>query len=301
MLAALAPVFAIILLGYALKRFGFPGDEFWPAAERATYYLFFPALLFGNLARGDFGNLAAAPMALALAAAVLAVAGTLLVLRIRLPFDGPGFTSVFQGSIRPNTYVGLAGAAALYGPRGLTLAAMAIVTLIPLVNLLCVPTVSRYGSLGRKGLGASILEVARNPLILSCAAGFVGGALALPFPRFLFDVVDILARTALPLALLAVGAGLRFGGMASRARGIAISSAAKLAILPLLTLAGLRLLGVSGEPAVIAMLFTALPTSASSYILARQLGGDHVLMAAIITFHTIVSVATLPLLLSLAP
>lgn len=301
MLAALAPVFAIILLGYALKRFGFPGDEFWPAAERATYYLFFPALLFGNLARGDFGNLAAAPMALALAAAVILVAGTLLVLRKRLPFDGPGFTSVFQGSIRPNTYVGLAGAAALYGPRGLTLAAMAIVTLIPLVNLLCVPTVSRYGSLGRKGLGASILEVARNPLILSCAAGFVGGALALPFPRFLFDVVDILARTALPLALLAVGAGLRFGGMASRARGIAISSAAKLAILPLLTLAGLRLLGVSGEPAVIAMLFTALPTSASSYILARQLGGDHVLMAAIITFHTIVSVATLPLLLSLAP
>lgn len=301
MLAALAPVFAIILLGYGLKRFGFPGDAFWPAAERITYYLFFPALLFGNLARGDFGNMAAAPMALALATAVLAVAGTLLILRRRLPFDGPAFTSVFQGSIRPNTYVGLAGAAALYGPRGLTLAAMAIVTLIPLVNLLCVPTVSRYGANGKKGAWASVLEVARNPLILSCAAGFAANALALPFPRFLFDVVDILARTALPLALLAVGAGLRFGGMSSRVAGIALSSAAKLATLPLIVLAGLWLLGVRGEPAVIAMLFAALPTSASSYILARQLGGDHVLMAAIITFHTLASVVTLPLLLSLAP
>ena len=300
MIAALAPVFAIILLGYALKRLGFPGDEFWPAAERATYYLFFPALLFGNLARGDFGNMATAPMALVLATAVLLVAGALLALRRRLPFDGPGFTSVFQGAIRPNTYVGLAGASALYGPRGLTLAALVIVTLIPLVNLLCVPTVSRYGSRGRKSAWASVLEVVRNPLILACAAGFAGGALALPFPRFLFDVVDILARTALPLALLAVGAGLRFGGMASRARGIAVSSASKLVVLPLLTLAGLRLLGVSGEPAVVALLFTALPTSASSYILARQLGGDETLMAAIITFHTLVSAATLPLVLTLA-
>ena len=299
MLAALAPVFAIILLGYALKRSGFPGDDFWPAAERITYFLFFPALLFGNLARGDFGNMAAAPMALALATAILLVAGTLLALRTRLPFDGPEFTSVFQGSIRPNTYVGLAGAAALYGPRGLTLAAMAIVTFIPLVNLLCVPTVSRYGSRGRKGAWASVMEVARNPLILACASGFACGALALPFPTFLFDVVDILARTALPLALLAVGAGLRFEGMTGRARGIAVASAAKLFVVPLLVLAGLRLLGVDGEPAVIAMLFAALPTSASSYILARQLGGDHVLMAAIITFHTIVSAATLPLLLSL--
>ncbi len=300
MLAALAPVFAIILLGYALKRAGFPGDAFWPAAERATYFLFFPALLFGNLARGDFGNLAAAPMALALAAALLLVAGSLLASRTRLPFDGPAFTSVFQGAIRPNTYVGLAGAAALYGPRGLTLAAMAIVAMIPMVNLLCVPTVSRYGTRGRNGLGPTVLEVVRNPLILACAAGFVGGILNLPFPRALFDIVDILARAALPLGLLAVGAGLRFGGMAPRATGMAVSSSLKLAVLPLLALAGLRLLGVTGEPAIIAVLFTAIPTSASSYILARQLGGDEALMASIITFQTLVSAATLPLLLSLA-
>lgn len=301
MLAAIAPVFAIILLGYALKRVGFPGDEFWPAAERATYFLFFPALLFGNLARGDFGNMAAAPVAAVLATVVLAVAGILLALRTRLPFDGPGFTSVFQGSIRPNTYVGLAGASALYGPRGLTLAALAIVVLIPLVNLLCVPTVSRYGSRGRKGPLDSVLEVARNPLILGCAAGFASNALSLPFPRFLFDMVDILARPALPLALLAVGAGLRFGNMAGHAKGIVAASAAKLAVIPLLVLAGLHLCGVSGEPAAIAMLFAALPTSASSYILARQLGGDEALMASIITFHTISATVTLPLLLSLSP
>jgi predicted permease len=47
------------------------------------------------------------------------------------------------------------------------------------------------------------------------------------------------------------------------------------------------------------VLFAALPTSSSAFILARQLGGDTALMAAIITAHTLLSFATLPLALSL--
>ena len=50
LLYSLWPLFALIVGGYALRRWDFPGEAFWPAAERLNYFILFPALLFSNLA-----------------------------------------------------------------------------------------------------------------------------------------------------------------------------------------------------------------------------------------------------------
>ena len=47
------------------------------------------------------------------------------------------------------------------------------------------------------------------------------------------------------------------------------------------------------------VLFAALPTAPSAYILARQMGGDHVMLARLLTVQTIAAAASLPLVLSL--
>lgn len=299
MFNALAPVFALILLGYAFKRLDFPAKAFWPEAERITYYLFLPALFVNNLAGADFSRLAAAPLAAALALGIAIAATLLLLARPALGLDGPAFSSVFQGGIRMNTYVGLAGAAALMGQRGLTLSAVALIAMIPLINFFCVPVVSHFGGKNAGGLAGKLLEIARNPLILACLGGFAINLAGIPLPQSVRDLLALLGRTALPLGLLAVGAALEFRSAAIHARGIALSAAVKLALLPALTAALCAALGVGGEERAVAVLFAALPTSSSSYILARQLGGDTSLMAAIITAHTLVSFATLPLVLAL--
>ena len=46
------------------------------------------------------------------------------------------------------------------------------------------------------------------------------------------------------------------------------------------------------------MLFTAAPISASSYVLARQLGGDATMIAGLIDHHHRAAVATMPLVLA---
>jgi predicted permease len=51
---ALGPIFFVIGLGYVLRRSRFPGEAFWPTAEKLTYYLLFPALLVHRLALADF-------------------------------------------------------------------------------------------------------------------------------------------------------------------------------------------------------------------------------------------------------
>jgi malonate transporter len=70
-LGALGPIFALILLGLGLRRFGFPGDGFWPAAERLTYFILFPALLVQRLALARLGDYAVGPVAVVIVAMLL--------------------------------------------------------------------------------------------------------------------------------------------------------------------------------------------------------------------------------------
>jgi hypothetical protein len=299
MLTALLPVFLLILLGYVFRRTGFPGEGFWLCAERSTYFVFFPALLVDKLAFARFQAGTALPMALSLMASILCLSAFLLLVSRLVALRGPAFSSVFQGSVRFNTFVGLAGASAILGPSGLTLAAVALVGMIPLINLICVPAVAAFGAGRRSGPGRLLLEIARNPLILACGLGFLINLTPVPTPEGLFRVFDLLGRAALPIGLLAVGAGLRIQGMAANGSGLVMASALKLLAFPLLAAAFCSILDVQGEARTVAVLFASLPTAVSSFILARQLGGDTELMASIITLQTVLSALTMPVLLEL--
>jgi len=293
-LAGIAPIFALILAGYGLKRLDFPGEAFWPDMERLTYYVLFPALLVDSLSAKDLGGLPVALPALALVLAVCAAAGLLFLARPWLGLTGPAFTSVVQGAIRPNTYVGLSAAAALLSVEGLARSAVALVVLIPLVNTLAVVALNRHGEgVSRPGVRGVLRELVKNPLILACLAGLLLNGLGLRLPFGLSEVAAILGRAALPLGLLAVGAGLRF--QLAQTRPLALASFLHLVFLPVLAAWTCSLLGVDPVSRLVAVLFTAVPASASSFILARQMGGDADLMAAIITIQTAFSALSLPL------
>jgi hypothetical protein len=180
----------------------------------------------------------------------------------------------------------------------MALSAVALLTLIPLVNVLCVLVLSRHGRHGG-GLGRVGLELIKNPLILACAAGMLLSLLDLPLPGVLMELLAILGKAALPLGLLAVGAGLRFHGVGPCSLPVALASLAHLVALPLAAYGCARLLGASGPMVTTALIYTAIPVSVSAFILARQMGGDHQVMALIITAQTVLSALTMPLVLAL--
>lgn len=296
-LAGIAPIFALILVGYGLRRLGFPGEGFWPDMERLTYYVLFPALLLDSLPSKSLSGMPLALPATALVLAVLGMAVLLFAARPWLGFDGPAFTSLFQGSIRPNTYVGLSAAFALMGSEGLAHSAVVLVVIIPLVNTLAVAALNRYGANGNgRGLGGILRELGRNPLVLACLAGLALNVLGWRLPFGLSEVIAILGRAALPLGLLAVGAGLRLTRI--RLRPLVLSGLTHLILLPLFVAGACALLGVDPVSRTVLVIFTAVPAAASAYILARQMGGDHELMAALITGQTLLSAATMPLMVA---
>jgi malonate transporter and related proteins len=298
--AALAPVFAVILLGFVFKRRRLIADAFWQPAERATFYIFFPALLVISIARTELGG---ADVGAMLAAAVLAIlvvlAGCFAVRRV-LKLDGPAFTSLIQSSVRPNVYVALAAAAALYGRAGVALMSLCIAVIVPTVNLISVVALVRYASAGDGPVRwrRTVVPVITNPLILACGLGLLLNATGLHLPPLIGPTLEILAQASLPVGLLAVGAGLQFQALRATGPSVAIASVLKLAVLPMLTLILAESLGAEALARNAAVLVASVPVSASAYVMAREMGGDAAMMAGAITATTVFAAATMPLVLA---
>ncbi|MCW8916291.1 MAG: AEC family transporter [Magnetovibrio sp.] len=299
---ALAPVFVLIVIGYALKRQHWVDDGFWPPAERITYRVFFPALLIASGARADLSGGEAWPMAATLFSATLATALLALILKPVLGLKPAAFTSFFQGTIRPNTYVGVVAAFLFWGEDGLALISIGILAVVPLVNVLSVTVLVIWGDghEGARSIKRAISEVIRNPLILACLAGFAINLAGLSLPPVIEPLLDILGRAALPIALMAVGAGLDFPHLKTNATIASVSSALKIVILPAIAWSLASAFGLEGQAFQVVILYATMPVSASAYVLARELGGDSALIAGIITASTLAAVATMPVWITFA-
>ncbi len=301
---ALGPIFLLILIGFAIKKKELIANSFWEPAEGITYYIFFPALLLQTTAKADIGDLDVGPMAFAIVSSMVLISAIAVKLKPYLSIDGPTFTSLFQGSIRFNTYVGIAAVSSLWGAPGLTLIAIAISFTVPLVNVLCVVVMETYGDHPHRRDGLPQLDklfkaVIRNPLILACLLGLGLNGLDVTLPPILNPLIEILARASLPIGLLCVGAGLQLSSFKEGGKTVFVTSCVKLMILPLLCMICCQLIGVEGVTRDLCVFFCGLPVATSSFVLARRMGGNGEIMSGIITVTTLCAMLTLPMILLL--
>nr|WP_240989195.1 AEC family transporter [Salipiger mangrovisoli] len=289
------PLFGLICLGFVLARKGFPDPAFWPAAERLNYLLLFPALLVSSLMRAPLGD----PQILRLGGAAIVticlVGLGLAVWRRFCPMPAARFGPALQGAVRFNTYLGLAITASLTGPAGVERAAVYLAVAVPLVNVLSIMALSEAEVLRHPG--RLIGTMLRNPLILACLLGIALAlsGIGLPFggDRFL----ELLARGSLPLGLLCVGAALQPRAMRRDLSALAGTSALRLLLVPCLAFLVAGGFGLGTVEALVLVVFSAIPTAPTAYVLTRQMGGDGTLMAGLVTAQTLAGVLTIPLVL----
>ncbi|TFV38598.1 AEC family transporter [Bradyrhizobium frederickii] len=302
-IAALLPVFILIVLGVVLKRSLMRLDTQWHGLERLTYFVLFPMLLIQTLVKADLSRVPVAGVGGALLLSALAMSLLCLALRpalARLGIDGPAFTSIFQGATRWQTFVALSIAANLFGDVGLALASVAMVAIIPLVNVFSVSVLARYASPEKQSSRAIVVTLVRNPLIWACIIGLTVNVTHLPLPRLWHEVADALGSSSLAIGLLVTGAGLHLEGLFRPSLGAAVGVVFKLLLMPALAM-GLGLwFGLSGNSLAIVAICSAVPTSSSAYVLARQMGGDAPLLAQIITLQTILAAITMPIAIAIA-
>lgn len=296
-ITTLIPIFLLISMGYFLKRLKFPSSDFWPMADRFTYYILFPSLLIYKLSTANLSEINSFDVVLTGLISLVAM----LLLTIFISFfkkvNPASFTSVIQGAIRFNTYVFLALVDALLGDTGLITAAVLIAFAIPFINFLCIGAFSYYVNKEDLNVIKFIKSIATNPLIVAC---FIGGAinfLSVPMPVFIVKMLAILSAAALPLGLLSVGVGLELTHIKTAKYELFVATILKLAVFPILIFAVGTLFDLTHESLVVVVLFASMPTASSSYILARQLGGDLKLMSSIITIQTLVSILSIAFIL----
>ncbi|MCJ2021892.1 AEC family transporter [Methylobacterium sp. E-065] len=298
-LLALAPVVLLIALGHGLRRQEFLAEAFWPQAERLGYYVLLPALFLHGLATAQVADLPIWQLTATLVVSTLIVAALVVALRPVMAVDGPAFTSVFQGSVRFNNYVGVTLAAGLFGTKGIALAAICNAAIVPTVNVLCVLVFARHGS-AQLSAHAILRQLATNPLVVSCLAGILMQAAGASIPPGLEPALRVLGAASLPLGLLCVGAALEFGAARRWLAPMLFASAFKFAVMPLATIGAALSLDLKGPALTTAILFQGLPTASSAYIMARQLGGDAPMMAGVTAAQTVLAAGAIPLMLGLA-
>lgn len=295
------PVFVVILLGFILRRRRLVPESFWQPAEHITFYVLFPSLLVANAAKADLAGLDIGPMLLAMLLGIAVVVALCWPVRRVLALGGPAFSSLIQSSVRPNVYVAIGAAYALFGSVGVTLVSMAVAVNVPFVNVIAVIALVRYGTgnAARQGWAGTVVPVLSNPLIIACALGLLLNVTGIGLPPLVGPTLEILGRAALPIGLLAVGAGLDPAAVRAAGRTVVTAAGLKVLVLPLVTLALCAAFAVSGEARGVAILYAATPISASAYVMARLMGGDAPLMAGTITASTMAAAITMPLVLAL--
>jgi malonate transporter len=301
-IAALLPVFLLIVLGFILKRSLMRLDTQWHGLERLTYYVLFPTLLIQTLVKADLSDVPVAGVGGALLVSALLMSLLCLALRpllSRWNIDGPAFTSIFQGATRWQTFVALAVSGNLFGNTGLALASVAMVAIIPLVNVFSVSVLAQYASPEKQSVRAIVMTVAQNPLIWACVIGLVVNVTHLPLPKVWHDVAEALGRSSLGIGLLVTGAGLHLEGLFRPSLAASIAVFLKLVLMPVLGIALALWFGISGSSLVIVAVCSAVPCASSAYVLARQMGGDAPLLAHIITLQTILAAITMPVAIAL--
>ena len=289
----LLPDFLLILLGFLLDRYSALHKDIWTAAEKLVYYLLFPALLFHSINKTNFDWAGTSDMLLVaviafLSAMVLGYASKWLF----KPSD-LSFSSGFQTSFRFNSYIAFAAAGRLAGEEGVALMAITTGCFVPVANGFAV------WALAKNSESHIFKELLKNPLIIATTLGLISNVLGLKLPEPIALSMSRLGAASIGLGLLTVGSGLMWIQSKKDGALIAYWSAVKLLAMPAVALILGRYMGLSQAQLNSVVLFAAMPTATTAYVLANRMGGDGALVAVCISIMTIAAAVTLPLWLLL--
>jgi predicted permease len=296
-LETLAPLALLIGLGSVLAHIRFLGEPFIADLNKLAFWIALPALVFTSASAGSitaghvwqiFGVMVAATLAITLVAWIASFA-----LRMPSTTRGTLAQSAFRGNL---AYIGVPVLTNSFGPRAPALSAgiIAMVLTMALYNILAVIVLqASQHSFSSANWRKMALSITTNPLLLSGVLGLVVPLLHLTLPLFLDRTLQSLGAAAVPIALLCIGGSLVMVPMRGKHAWIIIAALLKVAVLPVIVFFLGRLAAFDPATQRIALVFSACPTAAASFVMARQMGGDEALASGSIALSTLLSAVSL--------
>lgn len=294
-LTIVLPNLILMGLGFFMRRQGQISKGFINDTSKLVFNYALPCLLFFSVIDSTVEYTQQLPLLAAGLIATLILFFGAEVYAKRFISD-PKDKGVFvQGVFRSNmAIIGLATITNAYGSEGLGIGAvyMGILTLV--YNILAVITLGRVNTTDNVNLATRLKTTAStmlgNPLIITLILAFSYQALNLPpITGIARKTADLLAVTALPLALICAGATLDVRVMLNPSGLSMQASIGRIVIAPFVAVAVGLGFGLAGVQMGVLFLMVASPAAAASYVMAKAMGGNDILAANILAFTTVVS------------
>jgi predicted permease len=288
----LLPDFILIVLGLLLVRFTALNRNVWDGVERLVYFVLFPALLFSTTSRGHASLGDTRDFVIAGAAMLLIGIGLSYLAFWSRKADRRCVASGVQTAFRFNSYIALAVADRVGGPPAVSLVAVLIAVGVPLCNVAAVWALARHAQ------SNVWRELLRNPLLIATVAGLTVHSLGLSLPEPIVPALDRLGHASIALGLMTVGAGLQWRGLHRELPvGLWFLSIRHL-LLPLSAMALAWAFQLPPLQALVLVLFAAMPTASSAYVLAARMGGDGPYVAGLVSLSTVLGAFSIPVFLA---
>lgn len=292
------PIFMVMVIGYILKQTGMLNDNFVTIANRFNFKVTLPVMLFRDIStvaiREAFDLKYVLFCALASTICFWTIwGGAKLLIR-----DKTLIGAFVQASFRSSVAVmGLAFISSIYGKSAM--GPLMIIGAVPLYNIfsVIVLTFEAEEDEGKKRdtskIRQALVNIAKNPIILSIALGLVVSFLEIHFPPMVNSTINSVAQMATPLALIALGAGFEGKKALAKIKPTIAAAFVKLVAQPLVFLPVAAWMGFRGDKMVAILIMLASPTTPSCYIMAKSMKNDGVLTASIIVATTLLAAFTL--------
>ncbi len=297
-LAIILPVFGLIGLGFLAVRVGIMTPAAGEGLSDYVFALAVPALIFRTLSTGSLPNTSPWGYWFAYFAGV-AVVWPLAILAARKLFHRDAREAVVHGFAagQSNTVlVGIPLILAAYGEEGAVPLFLLIAIHLPIMMTLATLQMETATGISRSGMLRLLRLLATHPILLALLAGLVARSVDLVLPAPMQSIVNGLAASASPVALVAMGIALARYGLGSEVKASAVISILKLLIHPLAVwLIADKVLGLPPVFTGVAVLFAAMPSGINAYLLAARYKTGEAVASGAIAISTALSVLTVGL------
>ena len=291
---AVAPFLILLGVGFAAVRLKWTDRPFMDKLNALNYKLFFPFLMFNNVYSAKPENMPSVKLMLT---GVLSVSLLVILLVIIVPGivkENPRRGVIIQGIFRSNFIIyGIPLTTYVFGAEKSSICGMMIMIMVSLFNVAAVIVLEMFREGGKVQPKQLLLGIVKNPLLQGCVVGLLFYLLQIKLPAFIATPVSSLASLATTLALVVLGANLRFEELKRNSRTISIVLVIRLILLPVVMVVFAYLIGLRGVELFLILMIFGTPVATSSYPMAQNMGGDGQLAGQLVFVSTVASLATI--------
>ena len=304
------PFVAIALLGVLMRKIGFIGDKFVKQGNKVLFYFGIPITIFNHIHRADLSDILDVRFLTFNVVLIVAIFLATWFLTCKLMSDKESISSFVNSAYRSSLSVvapplfALMYSASDMFPSAKALLTMSILLILSYATASVLFAVHNSKSKNINGFGIVkdvLLSIAKNPIVIAVVIGIAFNLLGWnALPTFTANTVNSMAGIVMPLAMLCVGANLKFQGFDKKFKYVIVAVIVKLFIMPIVAILVAYLFGFRGNDLTIIMILNALPMAVGAYVMQAELGsGDLYIGASTLMITMVLSAFTLTLFIFL--